>query len=82
MIRRLVQQDLAWAGLVLLLAAALGLGLQWKLVRLSWTGGLPAYLEAQLEQRLQKDFQGVKTLNLAQAYEIFQKGQQQEARGI
>jgi rhodanese-related sulfurtransferase len=75
MIRRLVQQDLAWAGLVLLLAAALGLGLQWQLVRLSWTGGLPAYLETQREQRLQKEFQGVKTLNLAQAYEIFQKGQ-------
>ncbi len=75
MIRRLVQQDLAWAGVVLLLAAALGLGLQGQLVRLSWTGGLPAYLEAQREQRLQKDFQGVKTLNLAQTYEIFQKGQ-------
>ena len=75
MIRRLVQQDLAWAGLVLLLAAALGLGLQWQLVRLSWTGGLPAYLETQREQRLQKEFQGVKTRNLAQASEIFQKGQ-------
>lgn len=75
MIRRLVQQDLAWAGLVLLLAAALGLGLQWQLVRLSWTGGLPAYLETKREQRLQKEFQGVKTLNLAQTYEIFQKGQ-------
>ncbi|MCX5893791.1 MAG: rhodanese-like domain-containing protein [Deltaproteobacteria bacterium] len=75
MIRRLMQQDLAGAGLILLLATALGLGLQWQLVRLSWTGGLPAYLEAQREQRLQKDFQGVKTLNLAQSYEMFQKGQ-------
>ncbi len=75
MIRRLMQQDLAWAGFILLLAAALGLGLQWRLVRLSWTGGLPAYLETQREQRLQKEFQGIKTLNLAQAYEIFQKGQ-------
>jgi len=61
--------------LILFLAAALGLGLQWQLVRLSWTGGLPAYLEAQQEQRLQKEFQGVKTLNLAQTYEIFQKGE-------
>jgi rhodanese-related sulfurtransferase len=75
MIRRLVQQDLAWAGYVLLLAAALGLGLQWRLVRLSWDGGLPAYLKTQGEQRLQKELQGIKTLNLAQAYEIFQKGQ-------
>ncbi len=75
MIRRLMQQDLVWAGYVLLLAAALGLGLQWQLVRLSWTGGLPAYLETQREQRLQREFQGIKTLNLGQAYEIFQKGQ-------
>ena len=75
MIRRLMQQDLVWAGLIFLLAAALGLGLQWRLVRLSWTGRLPAYLETQREQRLQKEFQGIKTLNLAQAYEIFQKGQ-------
>ena len=35
---------------ILLLAAALGLGLQWQLVRLSWTGGLPAYLDTQREQ--------------------------------
>lgn len=75
MIRRLMQQDLAWAGFVLLLAVVFGVGLQWQLVRLSWTGRLPAYLEAQREQRLQKEFQGIKTLNLAQAYEIFQKGQ-------
>ena len=59
----------------MLLAAALGLVQQWRLVRLSWNGELPAYLETQREQRLQKEFQGVKTLNLAQAYEIFQKGQ-------
>ena len=67
MIRRLMQQDLAWAGFVLLLAVVFGVGLQWQLVRLSWTGRLPAYLEAQREQRLQKEFQGIKTLNLAQA---------------
>jgi len=72
---RLIRQDLAWAGFILLLAAALGLSQQWSLVRLSWTGGLTAYLETQREKRVQKDFQGVKTLNLAQTYEIFQKGQ-------
>jgi rhodanese-related sulfurtransferase len=72
-----MRQDLAGAGLILLLAAAVGLGLQWQLVRLSWTGKLPAYLAAQREQRLQKEFQGIKTLNLAQTYEIFQKGQAQ-----
>jgi rhodanese-related sulfurtransferase len=75
MIRRLLRQDLVWAGGILLLAAALGVGLQWQLVRLSWTGALPGLLEQQREQRRQVEFQGVKTLNLAQAYEIFQKGQ-------
>lgn len=75
MIRRLVRQDLAWAAGILLLAAACGLGLQWQLVHLSWTGGLPNLLEQQREQRRRVEFQGVKTLNLAQTYEIFQKGQ-------
>jgi rhodanese-related sulfurtransferase len=75
MIRRLIRQDLAWAGFILILAAAFGLGQQWRLVRLSWTGGLPAHLEQQREQRRQTEFQGVQTLNLAQAYEIFKQGQ-------
>ncbi len=73
--RRLLGQDLAWAGVILLLAAVLGIGQQWQLVRLSWTGALPAYLEQQRQQRRQLEFQGVKTLDLPQAYEIFQGGQ-------
>ncbi|MGO9621392.1 MAG: rhodanese-like domain-containing protein [Desulfobaccales bacterium] len=73
--RRLVAQDLAWAGVILLLAAVLGIWQQWQLVRLSWTGALPAYLEQQRQQRRQLEFQGVKTLDLPQAYEIFQGGQ-------
>jgi rhodanese-related sulfurtransferase len=75
MIRRLIRQDLAWAGFILILAAAFGLGQQWRLVRLSWTGGLPAYLEQQRDQRRSTEFQGVPTLSLVQAYEIFQQGQ-------
>ncbi len=75
MIRRLIRQDLAWAGFILILAAAFGCWQQWRLVRLSWTGGLPAYLEAQREQRRKTEFQGVPTLSLAQAYECFQEGQ-------
>ncbi len=73
--RRLVAQDLAWAGVILLLAAVLGIWQQWQLVRLSWTGALPAHLEQQRQQRRQVEFQGVKTLNLPQTYEIFQGGQ-------
>ncbi len=75
MIRRLLWQDLAWAGFILLLATLCGLGQQWHLVRLSWKGNLPAYLETQREKRLQAGMPGIKSLNLAQAYEIFQKGQ-------
>jgi rhodanese-related sulfurtransferase len=75
MIPRRLRQDLAWAGLILLMAAAFGLWQQRALVRLSWTGGLTAHLEQQREQRRRTEFQGVKTLSLAQAYEIFQQGQ-------
>jgi rhodanese-related sulfurtransferase len=75
MIGRLIRQDLAWAGFILVLAAAFGLGQQWRLVRLSWTGGLAAHLEGQREQRRRTEFQGVPTLSLAQAYEIFSQGQ-------
>jgi rhodanese-related sulfurtransferase len=70
---RLIRHDLAWAGFILLLAVAFGMGTQWRLVRLSWTGGLPAFLAQQQEQRRRVEFQGVKTINLAQAYEIFQQ---------
>jgi rhodanese-related sulfurtransferase len=75
MIGRLIRQDLAWAGFILILAAAFGLGQQWRLVRLSWNGGLAAHLEERREQRRRTEFQGVPTLSLAQTYEIFQQGQ-------
>jgi rhodanese-related sulfurtransferase len=75
MIRRLIRQDLAWAGVILLLAAAIGLVQHWRLVCASWTGGLPAQLEQMREQRRQEKFQGIKTLSLAQTHEIFQQGQ-------
>lgn len=73
--RHTLRQDLAWAGTILLLASACGLLHQWGLVRLAWKGNLPAYLETQRERRVQARLQGVKTLNLIQAYDIFQKGQ-------
>ena len=74
MIRRILRQDLAWAGGIVLLAAALGLGLQGQLLRLSWTGKLSAFLEAKREQRLKEEM-GLTTLSLAQTYELYQKGQ-------
>ena len=72
--RRLVAQDLAWAGVILLLAAVVGIGQQWQLVRLSLTGTLQAHLEQLRQQRRKVEFQGVQTLNLSQAYAIFQGG--------
>ncbi len=72
---RLFRQDLAWAGFILILAASFGLWQQWRLVRLSWTGGLAAHLEAQREQRRRVEFQGVPTLSLEQAYALYQEKQ-------
>ena len=68
------RQDLAWAGFILGLAVLFGLAQQWGLVRQSWQGELAARLEQVRSQRRQKQFQGVKTVNLAQAYALFQEG--------
>lgn len=73
--RGLLRQDLGWAGFLLVLAVVFGLVKQWPLVSLSFKGRLPAYLEEMRSQRRQSQFQGVKTLNLPQAYELFQGGQ-------
>ena len=72
---RLWRQDLAWAGIILGVALLLGLMQQWELVHRSWRGELAAHLEQARDQRRQKEFQGVKTVNLAQAYARFQQGQ-------
>lgn len=69
------RQDLAWAAYILGLAVLIGLMQQWPLVRQSWQGGLAARLEQARSQRRQEEFQGVQTVNLAQAYAIFQQGQ-------
>ncbi len=72
---RLWRQDLAWAGLILGVALLLGLMQQWELVHRSWRGELAARLAQARDQRRQQEFQGVKTINLAQAYARFQQGQ-------
>ena len=48
---------------------------QWELVRTSWRGELAPRLEQVRDQRRAEQFQGVKTVNLAQAYALFQQGQ-------
>ncbi|MEJ2672125.1 MAG: rhodanese-like domain-containing protein [Deltaproteobacteria bacterium] len=69
------RRDLAWAAYILGLAALIGLVQQWSLVRQSWHGELSAVLSQARHQRRQEHFQGVKTINLVQAYALFQKGQ-------
>jgi rhodanese-related sulfurtransferase len=71
---RVWREDLAWAGFILGLAVLVGLMQHWPLVRQSWRGELAARLEQERNQRRQKQFQGVKTINLAQAYALFQEG--------
>lgn len=75
MIRRLVWGDLAWAAFILGLGVIFGLASHWNLVRLSFKGELTQYLDKERTARREIRFQGVKTLNLAQAHEIFQQGQ-------
>jgi len=72
---RVWRHDLAWAGFILGVALLLGLMQQWELVHRSWRGALVSHLEQVRDQRRQKQFQGVKTVNLAQAYARFQQGQ-------
>lgn len=72
---RLWRQDLAWAAFILGVAALLGLMQQWPLVRQSWRGELAARIDQVRSQRRQEEFQGIKTVNLAQAYGLFQQGQ-------
>lgn len=73
-VRGFLWQDLAWAGFLLILAVGFGLVKQWGLVSLAVQGDLPGHLAKIRDQRREQQFQGVKTINLAQAYELFQEG--------
>ncbi|MFZ5451812.1 MAG: rhodanese-like domain-containing protein [Thermodesulfobacteriota bacterium] len=68
------REDLAWAGFLLILALGFGLVKHWGLVSLSVTGDLAGQLEKMRTQRRDKEFQGVKTINLVQAYQLFNAG--------
>lgn len=71
---RALRQDLAWAGIIALLAVSMGLWQQWCLVHLAWSGRLAPLIEQQREARRRAEFQGVLTLNLSQTYKLFQEG--------
>jgi rhodanese-related sulfurtransferase len=69
------RHDLAWAGLILVVGLLFGLMQRWPLVVQSWRGELAAKIEQHRALRREREFQGVKSVNLAQAYALFQKGQ-------
>jgi rhodanese-related sulfurtransferase len=71
---RIWRQDLVWAASILGLAVLIGLLQQGPLVRQAWEGHLTARLEEARQQRRHDTFQGVKTINLTQAYALFQSG--------
>jgi len=69
------REDLAWAAFLLVLALGFGLVEHWGLVKRSYQGELPGYLEKMQAQRRKLQFQGIKTINLNQAYQLFLGGQ-------
>jgi rhodanese-related sulfurtransferase len=71
---RLGRQDLAWAGFILALAVLFGLIQQWPLVTQAWRGELAAKLAQARDRARHSRFQGIKTIDLAQAYAKFKEG--------
>ena len=71
---RVWRHDLAWAGFILGASVLVGLVQQWPLARHAWQGELAPILSQVRDQRRAEQFQGVKTVNLAQAYALFQQG--------
>jgi rhodanese-related sulfurtransferase len=66
--------ELAWAFGLLGLALILGLSFHWSLVQASFRGNLTPLLDQKRQERRQAQFQGVRTLDLAQAHQIWQEG--------
>ena len=66
-------RELAWAIGLLGLAVILGFMLHWPLVQSSLRGNLTALLDQKRQERREVQFQGVRTLDLAQAYHIWQE---------
>ena len=67
------RRELAWTISLLGLAVILGIMFHWSLVQASLRGNLTALLDQKRQERREVQFQGVKTLDLAQAYQIWQE---------
>jgi rhodanese-related sulfurtransferase len=72
---RVWRHDLGWAAFILAVSAFFGILQHWSLVALSFRGELPRHLEQVRAQRRERQFQGVKTVSLAQAHALWQEGQ-------
>jgi rhodanese-related sulfurtransferase len=66
--------ELTLAAGLLGLAVILGLSFHWPLVQASLGGNLTALLDQKRQERRGVQFQGVQTLDLAQAYQTWQEG--------
>ena len=67
------RQDLTWTIGLLGLAVILGFMFHWPLVQASLRGNLKGLLDQKRQERREVQFQGVKTIDLAQAYQIWQE---------
>lgn len=67
------RRELAWAIGLLGLAVILGFMFHWPLVQASLRGNLTALLEQKRQERRGVQFQGVRTFDLAQAYQVWQE---------
>ena len=67
------RQEMDMAVSFLSLAVILGLFSHWSLVQASFRGNLSALLDQKRQERREVQFQGVKTLDLAQAYQTWQE---------
>jgi rhodanese-related sulfurtransferase len=73
--RRLKNENLlTWALIILLIAAGLGLWVHWPLVLQGWKGELAGQLQQWHVEQRQLRFEGIKTVNLQQAYEWHSQG--------
>jgi len=73
MIRVTWRRELTLAVGLLGLAVILGFMFHWPLVQASFRGNLTALLDQKRQERREVQFQGVRTLDLAQAYQIWQE---------